>query len=62
MPLFVVVLLKKTSYNKERKTKVENERRKKERSQGRDKKAITADSASDLKFHLNFLHWQFFIL
>ena len=42
MPLFVVVLRKRTSYNKETKRKTENER-----SQRRDKKAITADSAPD---------------
>ena len=42
MPLFVVVLLKRTSYNKETKREAENKR-----SQSRDKKAITADSAPD---------------
>ena len=47
MLLFVVVLLKRTSYNKETKREAENERRENERSQYRDKKAITADSAPD---------------
>ena len=42
MLLFVVVLLKRTSNNKERKREAENER-----SQSRDKKAITADSAPE---------------
>ena len=46
MSLFVIVLLKRTSYNKETK-KAENERRKNERSQKRDKKAITTNSAPD---------------
>ena len=45
MLLFVVVLLKKTSYNKETKREAENERRENEKSQSRDKKATTADSA-----------------
>ena len=49
MPLFVVVLLKRTSYNKETKRKAESERRENERSQNRDKKTITADSAPDPK-------------
>ena len=43
MPLSVVVLLKRTSYNKETKRKAENER-----SQSRGKMAITADSAPDM--------------
>ena len=38
MPLFVVVLRKRTSYNKETKREMENER-----SQRRDKKVITAE-------------------
>ena len=42
MPLFVVVLLKKTSYNKETKREAENER-----NQSRDEKTLTADSAPD---------------
>ena len=42
MPLFVVVLLKRTIYNKETKRKVENER-----SQNGHKKTLTADSAPD---------------
>ena len=46
MALFFVVLLK-TRYNKETKREVENERRENERSQSRDKKAITAISAPD---------------
>ena len=45
--LFVVVLLKRKSHNKEIKREPENERRENERSQSRDKKAITADSAPD---------------
>ena len=49
MPLFVVVLLKRTNYNKETKREAKNERRKNERSQNRDKKAITADFAPDPK-------------
>ena len=36
MLLFVVVLLKRTSYNKKTKKEAENERRKNERSQSRD--------------------------
>ena len=40
-------LLKRTSYNKEIKRKAQSERRENERSQNRDKKAITADSAPD---------------
>ena len=47
MLLFVVVLLKRTSYNKETKREAENERRENERNQYRSKKAITADSAPD---------------
>ena len=38
---------KKTIYNKETKREAKNERRKNERSQSRDKKAITADSVPD---------------
>ena len=44
MSLFVIVSLKRMSYNKETKRKVENKR-----SQSRDKKAIMADSAPDPK-------------
>ena len=36
MPLFVVVLLKRMSYNKEIKREAESERRENERSQSRD--------------------------
>ena len=50
MPLFVVVLLKRTIYNKERKREAENERRENERSQNGHKKALTADSAPDPTF------------
>ena len=42
MLLFVVVLLKRTIYNKETKREAENERRENERSQNGHKKAITA--------------------
>ena len=49
MLLFIVVLLKRTSYNKETKREAENERRENERCQNRDKKAITADSAPNPK-------------
>ena len=49
MPLFVVVLLKRMSYNKKTKRKAENERQENERTQSRNKKAITADSAPDPK-------------
>ena len=49
MPLFVVVLLKRTIYNKERKREVENERRENERNQSGHKKTLTADSAPDPK-------------
>ena len=42
--MFVVVLLKIMSYNKETKREAENER-----SQNKDKKAITANSAPDPK-------------
>ena len=45
MPLFVVVLLKRTIYNKETKRKAENER-----SQNGHKKALTADFAPNPKF------------
>ena len=47
MCLFVVVLVKRTSYNKETKTESENERPENERSHKKDKKASTADSAPD---------------
>ena len=50
MPLFVVVLLKRTIYNKEAKRKAGNERRKNERNQSGHKKALTAASAPDPKF------------
>ena len=52
MPLYVVVLLKGTSYNKETKREAENERQENERNQSRDEKALTADSAPDPKFRL----------
>ena len=55
MSLFVIVLLKRTSYNKETKREAKNERRENERSQCRDKKAITADSAPDPNLFLNIL-------
>ena len=45
MPLFVVVLLKGTSYHKKTKREAENER-----SQNGDKKALTAESAPNLRF------------
>ena len=51
--MFVVVLLKRTSYNKETKREAENERRENERNQSRDKKAIAADSAPDPTFFQN---------
>ena len=44
---FVIALLKRTICNKETKREVENEK-----SQSRDKKAITADSAPDPIFSL----------
>ena len=44
MFFFVVVLLKRMSYNKEKKRQAENER-----SQNKDKKAIMANSAPDPK-------------
>ena len=47
MPLYVVVLLKGTSYHKETKREAENERRENETSQSGDEKALTADSAPD---------------
>ena len=50
MPLSVVVLLKRTSYNKETKREAENERRENERNQSRGKMAITVDSTPDPKF------------
>ena len=50
MPLFVVVLLKRTIYNKQRKREAENERRENERSQNGHKKTLTADSAPDPPF------------
>ena len=53
MPLFVVVLLKRTIYNKETKRETENERPKNERNQSGHKKALKADSTLDPK---NFLH------
>ena len=49
MPLFVVVLLKRTIYNKETKREAENGRRENERSQSGNKKTLTADSAPDPK-------------
>ena len=54
MPLFVVVLLKRTIYNKETKREAENERRENERSQSGHKKTLTADSAPDPIF----LHYK----
>ena len=53
MPLFIVVLLKRTIYNKETKRETENERRENERSQSGHKKALTADSAPDPFFLIN---------
>ena len=50
MPLFIVVLLKRTIYNKETKREAENERRENEKSQNEPKKALTVDSAADPKF------------
>ena len=47
MSLYVVVLLKRTIYNKETKREGENERRENERSQNGHKKTLTADSAPD---------------
>ena len=49
MLLFVVVLLKRTIYNKETKREAENERRENKRSQSGHKKSFTADSAPDPK-------------
>ena len=50
MCLYVVVLLKKkTIYNKETKREAENERQENERSQNGHKKTLTADSAPDPK-------------
>ena len=49
MLLFVVVLLKRTIYNKETKKEAKNERRENERSQSEHRKALTADSAPDPK-------------
>ena len=49
MSLFVVVLLKRTIYNKETKREAENERQENERSQNGHKKTLTADSAPDPK-------------
>ena len=40
MPLFVVVLLKRTIYNKETKREAENERRENERSQSGHKRSL----------------------
>ena len=54
MPLFVVVLLKRTIYNKETKREAENERREKERNQSGHKKTPTADSAPDLTHNSKF--------
>ena len=53
MPLFVVVLLKRISYNKETKREVENKR-----SQSRDKKAITADFAPKPQFSIKFKYLE----
>ena len=50
MNLFVVVLLKRTIYNKETEREAENEGRENERSQNEHKKALTADSAPDPSF------------
>ena len=47
MPLFVVVLLKSTIYNKETKREAENEKRENEKSQSGHIKTLTADSAPD---------------
>ena len=47
MSLYVVVLLKRTIYNKETKREGENERRENERIQNGHKKTLTADSAPD---------------
>ena len=49
MLLFIVVLLKRTIYNKETKREAINERRENEKSQGGHKKTLTADSAPDPK-------------
>ena len=54
MSLFVVVLLKRTIYNKETKREAENERRENERSQNGYKKTLTADSAPDPKIAVFF--------
>ena len=51
MPLFIVVLLKRTIYNKETKRETENERRENERNESGHKKALTADSGPDPKKH-----------
>ena len=53
MPLFVVALVK-TIYNKETKREAENEKQENEKSQSRDKKVITADSAPDPTFLYRF--------
>ena len=54
MSLYVVVLLKKTIYNKETKREAENERRENERSQNGHKKTLTADSAPYPKWLPNY--------
>ena len=58
MHFIVVVLLKRTSYNKETKREAENERAENERKQNRDKKANTADSAQTQKFAQRLLSEQ----
>ena len=55
MPLFIVVLLKRTIYNKETKREAENERWENERSQSGHKKALTADSAPDPNIAVNII-------
>ena len=50
MPLYVVVLLKGTSYHKETKREAENKRQENERNQSGDEKALMADSAPDPLF------------
>ena len=52
MSLFVVVLLKRTIYNKETKREAENERQENERSQNGHKKTLTADSAPDPRYFI----------
>ena len=46
MPSFIIVLLKRTSFNKETKREAKNERQENKRSH-RDKKVIMANSAPD---------------